>query len=50
MKKGDLGLFSDMFGRILWDTDLESNEAQESGLIFKVHLQQIKKQFIYQEI
>lgn len=46
MKKGDFGLFSDMFGRILWVTVLESNEVQESGLIFRVHLLQTEKQFI----
>lgn len=46
LKKGDLGLFSDMFARLLWDTVLESNEPQESGSIFKVHLLQIEKQFI----
>lgn len=45
-KKGDFGLFSDMFGRILWNTVLESNEVHESGLIFKVHHLLTEKQFI----
>lgn len=46
LKKGDFGLFSDTLGRILWDTVLESNEVQESGLIFKVHHLLTEKQFI----
>jgi len=45
-RRTDFGLIRDLLGRIPWDKTLEGRGAQESWLIFKVHLLQPPEQCI----
>ena len=42
-RRADFGLFSNLLGRVAWDTALEGRGAQESWLIFKDHIFQAQE-------
>ncbi|KFQ96524.1 hypothetical protein Y956_02301, partial [Nipponia nippon] len=45
-RRADFDLFRDLLGRVPWDKALEGRGAQESWLIFKVHLLQAQERCI----